>query len=159
MADDTTEFTTKIVAAYLASNTIAASEIPDLISATYAALVDTASPTSAPAPRQEPAVSIRKSVRPSAIICLDCGKGHQMLKRHLHAAHGLSVDEYRAKWSLPRDYPVVAPDYAAHRSNLAIGIGLGRKPVVQADEVGGEPVAARTAQHRYPASRWSKPSE
>jgi len=128
MADDTTEYTAKIVAAYLASNTIAVDAVPDLIRATYAALVGTASPMSAPVPQQEPAVSIKKSVTPSAIICLECGAPLKMLKRHLSTAHDLSVDEYRAKWTLPRDYPVVAPDYAAHRSQLAISIGLGRKP-------------------------------
>lgn len=159
MADDTTGHTTKVVAAYLANNPVAAGDIPDLIRATYSALVATASAVAEPTVRQEPAVSVKKSVTPSAILCLECGKGYQMLKKHLHTAHGLTVDEYRAKWSLPRDYPVVAPEYAALRSQLAVGIGLGRKPAVQADAVVVEPVAVGTPQHSYPASRWSKPSE
>ena len=157
MSEDLTGLTTKIVAAYLANNSVAAGDIPDLIGATYSALVATESPVVAFAQRQEPAVSIRKSVTPSAIICLECGEPLKMLKKHLHTAHDLSVDGYRAKWSLPRDYPVVAPDYAAHRSKLAINIGLGRKRT--ASEAGAEPVAAGTPQHSYPASRWSKPSE
>jgi len=157
MADDVTALTTKLVAAYLANNTVAVGDIPDLISATYVALVATETPVAAPAPHREPAVSIKKSVMPSAIICLECGEPLKMLKKHLHTAHDLSVDGYRAKWSLPRDYPVVAADYAAHRSKLAIGIGLGRKRT--ASEAGAEPVAAGTPQHSYPASRWSKPSE
>jgi len=127
MSEDLTGLTTKIVAAYLANNSVAAGDIPDLIGATYSALVATESPVAALAPRQEPAVSVRKSVTPSAIICLECGERLKMLKRHLRTAHDLSVDAYRAKWSLPRDYPVVAPDYAAHRSELAVKIGLGRK--------------------------------
>jgi len=159
MADDLTALTTKVVAAYLASNTIEADAVPDLIRATYAALVGTASPMAASVTRQEPAVSIRKSVMPSAIICLECGEHLKMLKRHLSTAHGLTVDEYRSKWSLSRDYPVVAPEYAALRSQYAVGIGLGRKRSVQADAVGGEPVAVETTKHNYPPSRWSKPSE
>ena len=159
MAEDLTGLTTKLVAAYLATNSVAVGDIPDLIKATYSALVATETPVAPLAPRLEPAVSVRKSVTPSAILCLECGEPLKMLKRHLGTAHDLSVDEYRAKWSLPRDYPVVAPEYAAHRSLLAIGIGLGRKPSAEAVAVGGEPVAAGTPQHSYPASRWSKPSE
>jgi len=127
MADDLTALTAKLTAAYVANNTLAAGDVPELIRATYAALVATTSPISSPAAPVEPAVFVRKSVTPSAIICLECGERLKMLKRHLRTAHDLSVDAYRAKWSLPRDYPVVAPDYAAHRSELAVKIGLGRK--------------------------------
>ncbi|MDR3440561.1 MucR family transcriptional regulator, partial [Telmatospirillum sp.] len=82
-----------------------------------------------------PAVSIRKSVRPDAITCLECGKELSMLKRHIATDHGLSPAEYRAKWSLPSDYPMTAPDYAARRSELALKIGLGRKPTPEVAEV------------------------
>lgn len=126
------ELTTKLVAAYLGNNPMAARDIPDLIRSTYAALATAATPEPPAAERQQPAVSIRKSVTAEAIICLDCGQSQKMLKRHLATAHGLTVDEYRTKWSLPADYPMVAPDYAAHRSQLAFKIGLGRKRKVDA---------------------------
>jgi len=148
--------TTKIVAAYLGNNTIATADIPDLIRKTYAALIGTTSPASAPAEPLQPAVSVKKSVSADGINCLECGKKQKMLKRHLSTAHGLSVADYRTKWSLPSDYPMVAPDYAARRSELAVAIGLGRKKggdaSVARDESAGSPG------HTYPASRWSKPS-
>jgi len=95
---------------------------------TYSALLAAGSPVPVAADLQLPAVSVRKSVTPDAIICLECGKGFKMLKRHLGTDHGTTIADYRAKWSLPNDYPVVAPNYAAHRSQLAKDIGLGRKP-------------------------------
>jgi predicted transcriptional regulator len=84
----------------------------------------------APAPevRAEPAVSIRASVKPDYIVCLDDGKKLKMLKRHLMTHYGITPDEYRAKWGLPADYPMVAPNYAEQRRSLAVKIGLGRKP-------------------------------
>ncbi len=84
----------------------------------------------APAPevRAEPAVSIRASVKPDYLVCLDDGKKLKMLKRHLMTHYGITPDEYRAKWGLPADYPMVAPNYAALRRGLAVKIGLGRKP-------------------------------
>jgi predicted transcriptional regulator len=118
--------TARLVAAYVGQTTLAADELPDLIRATYAALVSVASPPE-PQAAPVPAIAIKKSVTPEAIRCLDCGKAQKALKRHLGAAHGLSVDEYRAKWGLPASYPMVAPDYAARRSSLAKKIGLGRK--------------------------------
>lgn len=128
MADDLTELTAKVVAAYLANNSVPVGDVPSLINTVHSSLAATASPQEALAPRQEPAVSVKRSVTLAAIICLECGRPHKMLKRHLSAAHGKTVDEYRAKWSLPANYPVVAPDYAARRSKLAMDIGLGRKP-------------------------------
>ena len=125
-----TTFSAEIVAAYLGKNTVAIRDIPDLIRTTYAALSGTASPLAVqPANRLVPAVSVRKSVTSGAVICLDCGKPYKMLRRHLNTSHGLSVDDYRAKWNLPANYPVVAPDYATRRSELAktIGLGLSRK--------------------------------
>jgi predicted transcriptional regulator len=117
----------EIVAAYVGHNTISPSELPALIirvSEAFAAL------GRAPALINEPlspAVAVRRSVRPNAITCLDCGWAGQMLKRHLTTAHGLSVDEYRSRWSLPPDYPMVAKNYAARRSQLAKSSGLGRR--------------------------------
>ena len=118
--------TAEIVSAYLQNNQIPADQIPDLIKTTYVALTNAGDPVAEPA--AAPAVSIRKSVKPDAITCLECGKSFAMLKRHLRTDHGLTSDEYRAKWSLPAGYPLVAPEYAARRSELALKIGLGRKP-------------------------------
>lgn len=133
MADDIKALTTKIVAAYLGSNTLAATEIPSLIKSVYSTLVSTDTPATVQTEQQQPAVSVRRSVTPGHIVCLECGDHQKMLKRHLLTGHGLTTDEYRAKWSLPRDYPMVAPEYAARRSELAKAAGLGhsrtnRKP-------------------------------
>jgi len=153
--------TTRIVAAYLRGNEVAANDLSSLIQATFAALVGLSVPQPEPVEVRQPAVALKKSVTPGAILCLECGKGQKMLKRHLQTAHGLSVEAYRSKWSLPSNYPMVAPDYAERRSALAKAIGLGhsRKPP-QAEPVfeSAEPVEAKP-RHRYPASRWSKPTE
>lgn len=117
-----------IVAVYVGNNTVGVADLPALIRSTYMALVGTGSAVPATPDRPPPAVPVKKSVTPDAIICLECGKGFKMLKRHLGTDHDLTVDGYRAKWSLPKDYPVVAPSYAAHRSQLAKDIGLGLKP-------------------------------
>ena len=159
MADQKAALTARIVTAYLGGNAVEISDIPTLIQATYSALVSTTSPATEPIERQ-PAVSVKKSVTPDAIICLECGRHQKMLKRHIATAHGLSVDDYRAKWSLPADYPMVAPDYAEHRSMLAIKIGLGhsrKKPETVSALDGAEPAEGKP-QHRYPPSRWSKPN-
>ncbi|ARJ65945.1 transcriptional regulator [Magnetospirillum sp. ME-1] len=133
MADDVKALTTKIVASYLGRNTLEAAEIPSLIKSVYSSLVSTDVPVVAPTHRQLPAVSVKRSVTPEYIVCLECGGHQKMLKRHLMTAHGLPPDEYRAKWSLPSDYPMVAPEYATRRSEFAKAVGLGhsrtkRKP-------------------------------
>ena len=119
------DLTAKLVAAYVKSNPVAASEVPDLIRSTYSALAATTSLTSGLGEQQQPFVSVKKSITPDAIVCLECGKGQQMLKRHLTTAHGLSVAEYRAKWSLAADYPMVAPNYSERRSNWRSTAGWG----------------------------------
>ncbi len=118
--------TTEIVAAHVGNNAIVVNQIPSLINVVHQALAGLGSEDQA---RLTPAVSIKGSVRKATIVCLECGKSAKMLKRHLSVAHGLSVKEYRARWKLPADYPVVAPNYAAQRSELAKKIGLGRKRV------------------------------
>ena len=125
---DLKTLTTQIVAVYAGNHSLAAGDVAGLISTVYGALakIDGGSELAA-APALVPAVTIRKSVTPEAIICLECGRKLQMMKRHLHTDHDLTIDEYRAKWGLPHDYPVVAPNYAAKRSQLAKDIGLGRK--------------------------------
>jgi predicted transcriptional regulator len=133
MADDFTALTSRIVAAYLGRNTLEVPEIPSLIKSVYSALVGMDAPVPEPTNRQQPAVSVKKSVTRDYIVCLECGGHQKMLKRHLLTGHGQTSDEYRAKWSLPSDYPMVAPEYAARRSAFAKAVGLGhsrtsRKP-------------------------------
>ncbi len=120
------EHTTRIVAAQVANNPIAVTDVPGLISTVHQALA-TLGPEE-PAPRPEPAVPIKQSVKPEYIVCLDDGKKLKMLKRHLRTAYNMTPDDYRKRWGLPRDYPMVAPNYAKQRSALAKKIGLGRKP-------------------------------
>lgn len=118
-----------IVAAYVAHNNLTRSELGGLIASTHAALValDTGAAPEAPAAPLVPAVPIKKSITPDAIICLEDGKPFKSLKRHIGSKYGLTPDEYRAKWKLPSDYPMTAPNYAEKRSQLAKTIGLGRK--------------------------------
>ena len=120
--------TSDIVAAHVSNNDVAAGDVKTLIEDVYGALSGIGGEGEREEPRPDPAVSVRASVKKDHIVCLDCGKKMKMLKRHLSTEHGLSIDEYKARWDLPSDYPVVAPSYAARRRDLAIEIGLGRKP-------------------------------
>ena len=134
-----TEITASVVGAYLTHNKVGAAELPALISSIYGALARTATPLAeeAEAPAYLPAVSIRKSLAsPDFIISMIDGKPYRVLRRHL-TTHGLSPDEYRARYNLPADYPIVAPAYAAKRSEMAKSLGLGRK------KVAAKPVGAR----------------
>ena len=159
MADTPVQQTAKIVAAYVGNHDIAVNDLSELISSTYASLLGAANPVPVQAERLAPAVPIKKSVTPDAIFCLDCGKSQSMLRLHIAKAHGLSVDEYRSKWGLPKDYPMSAPNYSARRSEMAIKIGLGRKPKsVTPPSDTGEVPEEKKPRHSYPASRWSKPA-
>ncbi len=120
------QHTSTIVAAHVANNPIAATDVPDLIATVHQTLA--ALGPEEPAPKPNPAVPIKRSVTPDYIVCLEDGKKQKMLKRHLKTAHGMTPTEYRERWGLPRDYPIVAPNYAKQRSKLAKKIGLGRKP-------------------------------
>ena len=121
------ELAAEIVSAYVSNHNVPTGNLADLIRDVHTALQQSASGGAEPEPEpQEPAVPIRKSVKPDAIICLEDGKAFKALKRHLRTDHNLSPEEYRAKWGLSRDYPMVAPNYAASRSELARKIGLGR---------------------------------
>ncbi len=120
------EHTTRIVAAHVANNPIAAAELPSVIATVHQALAALGPEEAAAKPK--PAVSIKQSVKPDYIVCLDDGKKLKMLKRHLKTAYNMTPDDYRKRWGLPSDYPMVAPNYAATRSKLAKKIGLGRKP-------------------------------
>jgi predicted transcriptional regulator len=118
----------EIVAAYVGHNTVAPDQLPTLIRTISQALAGLEQ--EAGAPRESPltpAVSVRRSVSPDKITCLDCGWSGQMVKRHLTTAHGMSVDEYRTRWGLASDYPMVARNYAARRSELAKSLGLGTR--------------------------------
>jgi predicted transcriptional regulator len=120
--------TSDVVAAHVSNNSVSIDEVPALIEKVFGALSGLGKNKAEAAPPPEPAVSVRASVKPDAITCLDCGKKMKMLKRHLSTDHGLSTDEYRQRWNLPADYPMVAPNYAEKRRDLAKKIGLGRKP-------------------------------
>ncbi len=118
------ELVSKIVSAYVSGNSLPSSELPDLITTVREALRN---PDQGASSALEPAVPIKRSIRPDYVICLEDGKKLKMLKRHLRTSFGMSPDEYRTKWSLPSDYPMVSPKYAKTRSELAKKIGLGRK--------------------------------
>ena len=122
-----TDNTVAIVSAFLSNNIVPASDVPGLIGKVHQAITGLQVPEVAAIAKQEPAVSIRASVKPDYIVCLECGEKHKMIRRHLNAAHNISEHEYRAKWSLPSDYPMVAANYSEKRRGLAIQNGLGRK--------------------------------
>ena len=120
--------TTEIVASHVSNNPVAANDLPGLIELVYGKLSDLTGPEEPVEEELVPAVSIKKSVTDDYIICLEDGKKLKMLKRHLMTAYGMTPEDYRAKWGLKPDYPMVAPSYAAKRQQLAKKIGLGRKP-------------------------------
>ena len=120
--------TADIVAGHVSNNSVAVSDMPNLIQNVHQALCVFGRVAPAVAEPLQRAVSIRTSVKPDYIVCLDDGKKLKMLKRHLMKHYGITPDEYRSKWGLPAYYPMVAPNYAAQRRTLAVKIGLGRKP-------------------------------
>ncbi len=124
--DELLRMTTDVVSAYLAQNRLVAVDVPRIIDTVYASFAGLNAGGTAIAAETKPAVAIRRSVMPDHIVCLEDGKKLKMLKRHLRTTYGLSPEEYRAKWGLPADYPMVAPNYAAQRSDFAKKIGLGR---------------------------------
>jgi predicted transcriptional regulator len=117
--------TAEIVSAHVASNSVGPESLPDLIRDVYRAMSSLGAAAPAPAERPQPAVPIKKSVFPDYIVCLEDGKKLKMLKRHLMSAYSMTPDQYRERWQLGPDYPMVAPNYAQHRSTLAKKIGLG----------------------------------
>ncbi len=120
--------TSDIVAAHVSNNNVSAEDVTALITNVYSALAGLGAAAPAPEALPEPAVSIRSSVKPDYIVCLEDGKKLKMLKRHLMTHYSLTPDQYRARWGLQADYPMVAPNYAEKRRELAKKIGLGRKP-------------------------------
>ena len=127
MQETLVTLTADIVAAHVSNNSVAVSDLPLLIQNVHGALAGLGTPTEEPAAPQEPAVSIRASIKPDYIVCLEDGKKLKMLKRHLMTHYQMTPEEYRNKWKLPADYPMVAPNYAEQRRSLAKKIGLGTK--------------------------------
>ncbi len=135
MAEDTNDtsemlvtLTADIVAAHVSNNSVAVSDLPLLITNVHGALAGLSASGGASQPTPEPAVPIRNSIKREYIVCLEDGKKLKMLKRHLMTHYGMTPDDYRAKWGLAADYPMVAPAYAEQRRDLAKAIGLGRAP-------------------------------
>ncbi|MER9222899.1 MucR family transcriptional regulator [Mesorhizobium sp. M0644] len=142
---------------YLSNNPLPVGELSKLIGDVYVALQGIGTPVAPAAAKLEPAVSIKKSVSPDFIICLEDGKKFKSLKRHIGTHYNLSPDEYRQKWNLPSDYPMVAPNYAATRSALAKSIGLGRKAAAPATAAAEKPKRAARASATTAATAIKQP--
>jgi predicted transcriptional regulator len=125
--NDLLSLTAEIVAAHVSNNTVTVADLPQLIDQVYKTLANVGAEPAPQPERPQPAVPIKKSVTPDYIICLEDGKKLKMLKRHLKTAYDMSPEEYRDRWGLPADYPMVAPNYAKQRSRLAKQIGLGTR--------------------------------
>jgi predicted transcriptional regulator len=121
------DLTAQIVSAHVSKNSTQADALPALIQSVFKSLSDVGAPETPDVVRPEPAVPVKRSVFADHIVCLEDGKKLKMLKRHLATSYQMTPDQYRQRWNLPRDYPMVAPDYAARRSALAKSIGLGRQ--------------------------------
>ena len=149
--------TTEIVAAFAGNNAVAVNDLPSIISSVYSALSTAGAVKAEPvAEAPVPAVPVRKSIGNDYIICLEDGKKLKMLKRHLASRYQMTPEDYRRRWGLPNDYPMVAPAYAAQRSALAKEIGLGRKPELEPEPVPAKPVAPAAKPVRRAAGRKKK---
>lgn len=154
MADDTLlTLTVDIVAAHVSHNSVQASEIPTLISAVFASLSDLSNPKVDEPQKPVPAVSVRSSIKPDFLVCLEDGKKVKMLKRYLRTHYDMSPDDYRAKWGLPKDYPMVAPNYADSRRAMALAIGLGRKAAKANESIPPVEVGDTAAASKPPRKR------
>jgi predicted transcriptional regulator len=160
---DLTSITADIVSSYVANNAVHRADLPTVIASVHAALQDLVTPKQTEPEKQlQPAVSIRKSVTPDYLISLEDGRKYKMLKRHLGKL-GLTAEEYRAKWGLPADYPMVAPNYAAKRSELARSSGLSQqrrktaaKAVAAPEETATAPAKASKPKRRAPSKKTSE---
>jgi predicted transcriptional regulator len=137
------ELTTDMVAAYVGHNSLSAADLPALIHSVYAALFGLNATSTAATEKPLPAVPIKKSVTPDYIVSLEDGRHFKSLKRHL-SGRGMTPAEYRAKWGLAKDYPMVAPNYAAKRSELAMALGLGQQRRKRAQTVAADPGPKRS---------------
>jgi predicted transcriptional regulator len=122
------ELTADIVSAHVSNNTVSVGDVANLVQRVHEALVTLGQPTPEPQQEKTPIVSVRASMKPDYLVCMECGRKQKTLKRHLQNAHGMSPDQYRTDYGLPRDYPMVAPNYSKRRSEMAQAIGLGRRP-------------------------------
>ena len=147
MTDETLlSLTADIVSAHVSNNQISASDVSALSAKVHAALSDVGKPAIVEEPAKDPAVSVRASVKPDYIVCLEDGMKLKMIKRHLQTHHQMTPAEYKSKWKLPADYPLVAPNYAAQRKDLALKIGLGRKkPAPATKPAPAKPARAKRA--------------
>src|ERR1700730_15326875 len=152
MIVDTQRRTSQIVAAYVRKNLIPTDQIAGLINSVHSTLSGLGNEVVEEPPRV-PAVSVRRSVRPDHIICIDCGYKGKMLKRHLQSRHGLSVIQYKTRWNLSSDYPMTAPNYSEQRSQFARSIGLGRGPAQPAAKPAAAPAPASEATPEKPSRR------
>ncbi|RAU22507.1 transcriptional regulator [Paramagnetospirillum kuznetsovii] len=138
--EDILRMVTDVVSAYVGKNPVSANQLPDLINTVYGSLSSLeGGHVEAKSEAPKPAISVKRSVTADYIICLEDGKKLKMLKRHLRTTYNMTPDEYRAKWGLPPDYPMVAPNYAAQRSEFAKKIGLGRKAGETVDKTPRKP--------------------
>lgn len=150
--------TADIVAAHVTNNSVAVGDLPALIRNVHDALSGLGQEKPAPEAKPEPAVSVRASIKPDYIVCLEDGKKLKMLKRHLMTHYQMTPDQYRAKWNLPRDYPMVAPNYAEQRRGLAKKIGLGRKPKAAASAAPAPAKVSKPAAPKRPRKKASAPT-
>ena len=141
---DLMQLTSEIVAAHVSNNPVPLGELSGLIQTVHSTLTGLSKPAVEPEPELKPAVNPKKSVTDDYIVCLEDGKKLKMLKRHLARAYDMTPEQYRAKWGLPYDYPMVAPAYAKKRQELARKIGLGRKPRITEAEPTPRPKARRS---------------
>lgn len=144
--------TADIVAAHVANNHVAVSDVAGLVGQVHAALAGLAQAAPEENEEKKPVVSVRASIKPDYLICMECGRKQTTLKRHLQAAHGMTPDQYRTDYGLPRDYPMVAPDYSKRRSEMAFSIGLGQKRTAAAAAPAAGDQPAKT-----PGKRGRKP--
>jgi predicted transcriptional regulator len=154
---DFASITADIVSSYVANNSVHRGDLPTVIASVHAALLGLTTPKQEECDKPQPAVSIRKSITPDFLISLEDGKKYKTLKRHLGKL-GLTAEEYRAKWGLPADYPMVAPNYAAKRSELARSSGLGqqrRKAVAAPEDTATAPAEASKPKRRAPSKKTS----
>jgi predicted transcriptional regulator len=159
--EDLIELTAAVVVNYVANNRVATNDVAGVVQQVYGALAGLGEPQEEPAQAKSPVVSVRASVKPDHIVCMECGTKHKMLKRHVMSAHKMTPAQYRADYGLPDSYPMVAPNYSEQRRSLAKSIGLGRRGAAPADAApeseagGGAPKKA--ARRRSPTKDAAAP--
>ena len=146
--------TADIVAAHVSNNTVSVGDVGQLVQRVHEALAALGAPAQESPQEKTPVVSVRASIKPDYLVCMECGRKQKTLRRHLQTAHGMNPDQYRADYGLPRDYPMVAPEYSKRRGEMARAIGLGRKRTSPAEGGGSAAGAAGgDAKKKAPATR------